>query len=446
MIDSICGPVVGPVVGPTLGAGSGSLSIQSIFQAGDIGFWIDPSDMSSMFQDSAGTTPVTAVEQPVGRINDKSGRGAHLTQATAGARPILCSRINQHIKTDDLTDVAWTKTGCTITANGVGTLDKIVEDTSTGNHRVSGFSLTASNGMAFVQSFRLYPGERTRGQVTFSNTTPWTGSVAPVIDFSLTGNGVINSSTGATSEIAKLPDGSFRLKIAVVCAGAGNFVTRLSLHDGSSISYTGDGVSGFYAGEDDLRLGTLATWDRYQAVDTATVYDAAGFPLYLRFDAAGMWLGVTLGAAFTAGTIGWCTMTENTSGAVYGPNTVNITTNSGFGVADSAASMAVQCVSGTGSAFNTPNSAAIATVMPHVALATASGTTIRARVNLTTATSQGSVTNFNGATWRIGRTLNDGGVQTGRCYSAAVISRVLSATQEELLIRSLGRKAPNIVF
>lgn len=42
-----------------------------------------------MFQDSAGTIPVTAVGQPVGKILDKSGRGNHATQATAAARPIL---------------------------------------------------------------------------------------------------------------------------------------------------------------------------------------------------------------------------------------------------------------------------------------------------------------------------------------------------------------------
>lgn len=41
-----------------------------------------------MFQDSAGTTPVTANNDPVGRINDKSGNGNHLVQATAGFRPL----------------------------------------------------------------------------------------------------------------------------------------------------------------------------------------------------------------------------------------------------------------------------------------------------------------------------------------------------------------------
>ena len=44
--------------------------IRQLFANGEPGFWLDPSDLSTMYQDS--TTPVTAVEQPVGLILDKS--------------------------------------------------------------------------------------------------------------------------------------------------------------------------------------------------------------------------------------------------------------------------------------------------------------------------------------------------------------------------------------
>lgn len=43
-----------------------------LFAGGEVGAWFDPSDITTLFQDSAGTTPVTAVEQPVGLILDKS--------------------------------------------------------------------------------------------------------------------------------------------------------------------------------------------------------------------------------------------------------------------------------------------------------------------------------------------------------------------------------------
>jgi hypothetical protein len=49
--------------------------------------WYDPSDLSTLFQDAAGTTPVTASGQPVGLMLDKSGFGFHASQSTALARP-----------------------------------------------------------------------------------------------------------------------------------------------------------------------------------------------------------------------------------------------------------------------------------------------------------------------------------------------------------------------
>lgn len=61
----------------------------SLFAAGEQGVWYDPSDMSTLFQDAAGTIQVTAAGQPVGMVRDKSGRGNHATQATATSRPIL---------------------------------------------------------------------------------------------------------------------------------------------------------------------------------------------------------------------------------------------------------------------------------------------------------------------------------------------------------------------
>ena len=52
---------------------------RSLFTSGEQGVWYDPSDFNTMFQDAAGTTPVTGVEQPVGLILDKSrGLGPEL--------------------------------------------------------------------------------------------------------------------------------------------------------------------------------------------------------------------------------------------------------------------------------------------------------------------------------------------------------------------------------
>lgn len=71
------------------GAQRPALSAPAALFAGSVaGVWFDPSDMSSMFQDAAGTTP-SAIDAVVGRINDKSGNGKHATQATTASKPIL---------------------------------------------------------------------------------------------------------------------------------------------------------------------------------------------------------------------------------------------------------------------------------------------------------------------------------------------------------------------
>ena len=59
-----------------------------LFLAGVLGFWFDPSDLSTLFQDAAGTIPVAADGDPVGLMLDKSGNGNHAIQTISGRRPI----------------------------------------------------------------------------------------------------------------------------------------------------------------------------------------------------------------------------------------------------------------------------------------------------------------------------------------------------------------------
>ena len=48
-----------------------ALGPRLLFQSGEQGAWWDPSDLSTLYQDAAGTTPVTAVEQPCSLMLDK---------------------------------------------------------------------------------------------------------------------------------------------------------------------------------------------------------------------------------------------------------------------------------------------------------------------------------------------------------------------------------------
>lgn len=93
-----------------LGVSNPDAVIEALFASGEQGAWYDPSDLTTMFQDSAGTTPVTADGQPVGLILDKSkglvlgpelvtngsfdvGTGWSLTNSTISGGKLVCNAV-----------------------------------------------------------------------------------------------------------------------------------------------------------------------------------------------------------------------------------------------------------------------------------------------------------------------------------------------------------------
>jgi len=80
----------------------------SLFAAGEKGVWFDAGDLSTMFQDVAGTIPVTAVGQFVGKWLDKSGNNNHAVAAADNTtRPIY------QIDAEGNPNVTFTKTPAT---------------------------------------------------------------------------------------------------------------------------------------------------------------------------------------------------------------------------------------------------------------------------------------------------------------------------------------------
>lgn len=63
-----------------------------LFLNGEVGFWLDSSDLSTLFQDSVGATPVTGSTQPVGLWKNKlvgQTMPFDIFQATSASRPQL---------------------------------------------------------------------------------------------------------------------------------------------------------------------------------------------------------------------------------------------------------------------------------------------------------------------------------------------------------------------
>ncbi len=73
-----------------------SATLAGLFTTGTKGFFYDSSQLSSLFQDVAGTIPVTAAGQAVARINDLSGLGNHALQPTTFARPVYQTDGTRH--------------------------------------------------------------------------------------------------------------------------------------------------------------------------------------------------------------------------------------------------------------------------------------------------------------------------------------------------------------
>lgn len=137
--------------------------IKALFAGGKQGIWLDPSDLSTMFKDSAGTQPVTADGDPVGLIRDKSGNGNHATQTVSAARPTYRTDGVLHwLQFDGVDDyLATTYTPASTWSSSIGTAIRsgggfLFESNPTAANNYIGANIYvfgAPNGYANVREF-----------------------------------------------------------------------------------------------------------------------------------------------------------------------------------------------------------------------------------------------------------------------------------------------------
>jgi len=90
-----------------------------LFAASEEGAWYDLSDFSTLFQDRAGTTPVTAAGQTVGHMLDKSGNDNDATAPSDAARPLADTIDGQSVIESDFVDDALVATNTLTTGDMV---------------------------------------------------------------------------------------------------------------------------------------------------------------------------------------------------------------------------------------------------------------------------------------------------------------------------------------
>lgn len=88
--------VHGPVSPEVTGVAEPTWTPANLFSNNQAGAWYDPSDLTTLFQDAAGTTPVTSDGDPVGAMLDKSGNNLHAKQSGATLRPIYRTDGTKH--------------------------------------------------------------------------------------------------------------------------------------------------------------------------------------------------------------------------------------------------------------------------------------------------------------------------------------------------------------
>lgn len=188
---------------------------------------------------------------------------------------ILCeeARTNYLTYSNDFAQLAWVKNGCEVFPNvgpqwqfGVATT-KLVENNVNGFHILERTVTGLSDNTVYTFSVVVAPAGRTTVRLSPKRKN---GSYAES-SFTLTGDGVIGSYTGALSvAIKRLANGFYQCEITYdMLSGATTPEARVILHNNGD-AYTGDGSSGVYIAHVQLEAGAEATTPIFTSGATAT--------------------------------------------------------------------------------------------------------------------------------------------------------------------------------
>lgn len=300
----------------------------SLFGPADTGYWYDNQDLSTMFQDTEGTVPVTAVEQPVGLQLDKSRRlelgpelvaNGDFSNGTTGWSPsnsaatLTIASGKLRVATDGTSVDAFANQIVNTVAGRTYILSiGAAEAVSGGNIRVrvdgrnilttttygrvryitaagaTTVSLGSSAGIN-VSDFDNISIREIRGNHRIS---PGPTTSRPILRARY--NLYINSETFATQNVSVVA-GQYRLRFegtgTITLSGAATGTLSAGTHTITCTTGTlTSTVSGVVTRADLRTQGIPTSLPPYQRITTATDYDTVGFPLYLDTDGADDWM------------------------------------------------------------------------------------------------------------------------------------------------------------
>lgn len=344
-----------------------------LFRANEQGIWLDPSDFSTMFQDSAGTTPVTATGQPVGLELDKR------LGLALGA---------ENITSQDLTNAAWVSGGAF--GNWAGSTATATTITTTGTDGARRFRFPCTPGQAFKATCSAVKG----GTATGASINIIFGTAAAALI-----GGSITSATNLEASSAPLQVYGIAPATAAYC----------------EIAVRALGVSGSQATFTNISVRELAGNHAYQTTAASRPTVQSG---YNAFDKTDDHLLVAAGGAGTTGFLLACGIVVPAAGTA---RTIfsDRGTDAGYSLGIDATNKVVFS-GGTGAAFTTLTSAnALTAGQKYAVIAWHDGTNLNLSINnvAETPVACGTVT-AGTATFTIGK---DNGAASGywgdRLYS-----------------------------
>jgi hypothetical protein len=427
--------------------------IAALFINGEQGWWREAADPRygpvTMWQDSAGTTPVTAVEQPVGKVLDRSGRGNHNIQATAADRPVLSARYNLLTKSEAFSHADWLKA-----KGGVGTVPTITDNYG---------SIAAPNGTFTACRVQMSIGGGVLDAdycMLSQNLSSVTIGAGVQKVWARTVSGTANLQVGVSNSVDTQTTLTETWQLVSGSIPVGENASRvLMLRGGQTPAHPN--TADILIWHPDLRLtaDTLLNIPAYQRVNTATDYDTDGFPHYFRLngtnqswatagtvdftgtDKVSLVYGVTtIGAATTAILAELSATANSNNGSFY----VLSPASAGAGFAVATRGTVAANAGGRQEGATAANRSAVFSSALNLA-GTTNAETVSVRVNGVVATTSDLNTvnnggNFGNYTAYTGRRAGSSLPFNGRIYSEIAVGATITATQITAVERYTARR------